>query len=66
VPVNTIPTSFNVLYDATETIADYGLIATSTWILIDREGKVVYRENDNIEEWVIDSVKVKIDELIAQ
>lgn len=63
-PYNSIPTTFNVLYDAGEAIDAYGLSAHSTWIIIDQERRVVFRENDNIDPEVIDEVIEVIEGLL--
>lgn len=64
IPLNTQPTTFNILYNAVEAIDAYGLSAHSTWIIIDQERRVVFRENDNTDPEVIDWVIEVIEGLL--
>lgn len=68
-PSDTI--TFNLLYEAEgdsvlfpEAISQYAFLATSTWLVIDQEGKIAFREDDNISPEMIDIVKGEIDELL--
>ena len=59
-----MPTSFNVCYETQDAVATYGLSTHSTWIIIDQEGRIAYRMNNNIDPIMIDIVIDKIDALL--
>jgi hypothetical protein len=55
---------FNLCYNATEVIAEYGFYAPSTWVIFDQTGKVVFREDDNTDPIMIDLVIEQIEGLL--
>ena len=63
-PFNQLPTTYEVLYNTDEAEAAYGLTAHSTWIVIDQERRVVFRENNNTDPQVLEMVIEKIEELL--
>ena len=56
--------TFNICYNASDFIADYAFTAHSTWVLIDQEGKIANRWNDNIDPAMFDIIKTEIDALL--
>lgn len=61
---NPLPTSFNVCYETQDAIAAFGFSSHSTWVLIDQEGRIAYRMNDNTDPVMLDIVIEEIDQLL--
>ncbi len=56
--------SFNTCYNAPDFIADYAFTQSSSWVVINQEGKIAYRMNDNRDPVMIDIIKQQIDDLL--
>jgi hypothetical protein len=63
-PFNPTLITFDLLYNAGQTIISYSFTASSTWVIIDQEGRIVFRETDTAPE-MIDEIKTKIEELLS-
>jgi len=62
--LNPIPTSFKVCYEAQDAVAAFGLSSPSTWVLIDQEGRIAYRMNDNLDPIMLEIIIDEIEHLL--
>lgn len=56
--------SFNTCYNAPDFISDYTFTQSSSWVIIDQAGKIVYRMNDNRDPVMIDIIIEQIENLL--
>jgi len=56
--------TLNVCYDAGDAINAYSFTQWSTWVVIDQEGRIVWRVDDNTDPAMMDLAKVEIEGLL--